>query len=789
MAARITCTRRRGAEIEGDVSSCADAGRCASRRGWMPTSGSSACGSSRTAACRCGSGSRIMTIRSGGSPSCTCTRCGGSTSPSRRCSALGRGARGAPPDPPRRCAPRIPTIRAAAAAFGRAQRRAHRTGRRRARARSGTRTGRASQSDLNARLSRLRRGAAPIERHPGRGGVRPHGVLATVRPARTGPAPTGRSRSVTSARSWMRWRAGVPHGDLCCVGVGPRRNFRARRWWDPVAGAEPVRPAHHPDRTARAETGADRQLGAVARPVRRSRAISRRATASARPRVFRGCDLWPILRAELEEVATTAVAVVRARDGRGGRRTRRARTPCAVVTYAEAGGWGRALMLEARRRRIPSVGLQHGFIYRHWLNYLPRSSTRCSAIGADRGCPIPDRTLVFDRYADAHLPIRRPLPRRPRWSSRAMPGSTSWRPNATALRASCAIASAANSAWTGDQAAGRAGGEILGNPRRAARPGRRRPSAIPAHAADRQDAPGGDRSMTTPTPSGGAANDSVAPAPRPTSARLLVAADAIVTMNSTVAIDGLVLGVPALVIGLPNNLSPFVDGRGDGGRHRSARIASGCSRSCMIRTRAGAIVAAGAAFASRFALRSDGQAARRMATEIRADRAPAAAASLTRGPRTQTPAHQPAGRTKEHEAHESTAYRRRRIRRIASGRRPARAGPRGDRRSTISPPGSMDNIAHLKGTSRLRVRDRHDHERIADGRARRPRRCRLPPRRRRRRQADRRSPGPHDRDQRARHGDRPQARRQEGQVDDDLLDVGGVREEHRPCPSAKTRTW
>ena len=41
----------------------------------------------------------------------------------------------------------------------------------------------------------------------------------------------------------------------------------------------------------------------------------------------------------------------------------------AVVTYAEAGGWGRALVLEARRRGIASVGLQHGFIYRHWLNY------------------------------------------------------------------------------------------------------------------------------------------------------------------------------------------------------------------------------------------------------------------------------------------------------------------------------------------------------------------------------------------------------------------------------------
>ncbi len=44
--------------------------------------------------------------------------------------------------------------------------------------------------------------------------------------------------------------------------------------------------------------------------------------------------------------------------------------PRVVVTYAEAGGWGRAIVLESRRRGIPSVGLQHGFIYRHWLNYL-----------------------------------------------------------------------------------------------------------------------------------------------------------------------------------------------------------------------------------------------------------------------------------------------------------------------------------------------------------------------------------------------------------------------------------
>src|SRR4029077_473212 len=40
---------------------------------------------------------------------------------------------------------------------------------------------------------------------------------------------------------------------------------------------------------------------------------------------------------------------------------------------------------------------------------------------------------------------------------------------------------------------------------------------------------------------------------------LLAAARGIVTVNSTLAIDGMALGVPALVIGLPNNLTPFVE--------------------------------------------------------------------------------------------------------------------------------------------------------------------------------------------------------------------------------------
>jgi UDP-N-acetylglucosamine 2-epimerase len=54
------------------------------------------------------------------------------------------------------------------------------------------------------------------------------------------------------------------------------------------------------------------------------------------------------------------------------------------------------------------------------------------------------------------------------------------------------------------------------------------------------------------------AHVTVLPASAPL-APLLRASRAVVTVNSTVALDAAVIGVPALVVGLPNNLSPFVD--------------------------------------------------------------------------------------------------------------------------------------------------------------------------------------------------------------------------------------
>jgi len=453
---------------------------------------------------------------------------------------------------------------------------------------------------FNARLSRLR-ASRSIDRHPNVAAF-VHTAFWRHSGAKDGPAQESYVGAVLNAVA-----AQGRESDLFCVGVGPRRNFRARRWWDPVAaGGDHSRMITPIERIA-----PNRALQDSFRLWRDRRRLAHLVTSGQGIRDaarYHDCDLWPILEREL-----TAVAMLqwpwsaRAMDEAGAALD--ALQPGAAVTYAEAGGWGRALVLEARRRQIPSIGLQHGFIYRHWLNYR-HELDEFKPIGRDIGCPIPDRTLVFDRYAEATLregghftADRVKVTGNARLDDLAAQIAM-LRPIRSTIRQELGVADRSLAVLAAKFSEIR---HVLGDLTEAV-------AGLPEMQLIIKPHPAETAEVYAPI-AGGISNISIAPT-RADLARLLVAADAIVTMNSTVAIDAIVLNVPALVIGLPNNLSPFVDGGAMVGAAGPAEIRDRLQSLLYDQDARRKVIAAGEAFARRYELRSDGQAARRAATEI-----------------------------------------------------------------------------------------------------------------------------------------------------------------------------
>jgi hypothetical protein len=287
--------------------------------------------------------------------------------------------------------------------------------------------------------------------------------------------------------------------------------------------------------------------------VRRSLWASDELRAHA---VIKGCDCWPLVRQQLAGIALLQFPwSARAMDEAAAALD--AIAPSVAVTYAEAGGWGRAIALECRRRGIPMAGLQHGFIYRHWLNYRHERDEMSPdpAHADDRGFPRPAATLVFDDHAARHLVEAGRFPP----EAIAVTGSPR---QDELLAATSTITPEAVERIRRDTGAVDEKALILfAAKEREARPflptliaavdGMERVQLVikphPAETPAVYDAAiAGARHVSVV--------DAAAPLPP-----LLAAARAIVTVNSTLAIDGMALGIPALVIGLPNNLSPFVE--------------------------------------------------------------------------------------------------------------------------------------------------------------------------------------------------------------------------------------
>jgi len=456
-------------------------------------------------------------------------------------------------------------------------------------------------------------------------------LAAKASRARTRPAPTPEgSTRIAAFVHRAFWRSGASEGSgesyigpvlealegrpgsaVTYVGVGPAANFRARRWWHvfrqdrgrsaaiPVESLAPLASLRDSLRV-----WGDRH--AMRRALWNSSDLQQHA-------IIGGYDCWPAIREELAGIALLQWPwSARAMDEAGAALD--SLRPAVALTYAEAGGWGRALMLEARRRGIPTAGLQHGFIYHSWLNYLHEPDEMRPDPGnpADAGFPRPVKTLVFDDYARTHLEQHGQFPA----ASLVVTGS----PRLDVLvRVAAALSPQEIAAALDAAGAGRSRALILFVAKY--RQARHVLAALAEAVADMPDVQLAVKTHPAETPDAygpvveGRGNIRVLPATAPLAA-LLKASQAIVTVNSTVALDAAVLGVPALVIGLPNNLSPFVEAGIMAGAATATEIAPALRRILYDQGFRLQMERARSEYLPRVGIASDGRAAARSADAV-----------------------------------------------------------------------------------------------------------------------------------------------------------------------------
>jgi len=409
--------------------------------------------------------------------------------------------------------------------------------------------------------------------------------------------------------------ARLPPASLVLVGLGPRTNFRVRGWRhrlaefnDPHARDLPLIPVE-----ALAAWPAIRPSLSVWRERHRILGALVSSPDLRRAAVIDGYDLWPILREQLLGITHLQLPwSARAMDETGAALD--ALKPRIVVTYAEAGGWGRALTLEARRRGIPVAGLQHGFIYRHWLNYLhePDEMAMSARHPEDRGFPRPDLTLLYDGFAERHLIEAGCFPP----SSLAVTGSTRLEAFVEAgrrltsdererIRASAGatpgrklVVLATKFTQVGpwfaplvEAIAGMTDAHL----------------AVKCHPAE---APAPYERVAGSTPNVRVLSSGA------DLAALVACADLLVTVNSTAAVEAMALDVPGLVLALPNNLSPFVEAGVLAGVERCAEIGPAIRGLLYDQEKRQQLSSRRRAFVSRYGIVSEGGAADRAADAI-----------------------------------------------------------------------------------------------------------------------------------------------------------------------------
>ena len=400
---------------------------------------------------------------------------------------------------------------------------------------------------------------------------------------------------------------------LCLVGIGPRVKFKQRRWKDRLAELL--------DPTARdlSVTPVELYWPSCSKPagpiVWRARRATRDALLSSdelrRAAVIRGFDVWPILADEWRALAGVQFPwAARAMDLAAGALD--ALRPSVVFTYAEAGGWGRALTLEARRRGIPVVGAQHGFIHRHWIQYLHEPDEMCpaGANSADRGFPLPDVTLVYDQFTVQHLVENGRFPR----AALAATGS----PRLDAFVEVARELKGDDIERIRERAGARPGQHLVVLASKYTKEFERAFAALVSAVQEMPDVlltmkcHPADAREPYERLADGVPNVTVTDATAGLVA-LTAAARLLVTVNSTAAIEAVAIDVPVLALLLPNYLSPFVEAGAMAGTQTLAEIAPTMRALIDDEASRQALAEGRRAFFDRYEIRADGGAARRAA--------------------------------------------------------------------------------------------------------------------------------------------------------------------------------
>lgn len=111
---------------------------------------------------------------------------------------------------------------------------------------------------------------------------------------------------------------------------------------------------------------------------------------------YRGVQLMPVLREELRrafleilpecaEMLATAARILKEEH------------PDAVIATYETGPWARALIIQAARASIPTLGLQHGMIFDTHYDYMHRHIT-CDPTVNPSGFVVPEVTCVWGSF-------------------------------------------------------------------------------------------------------------------------------------------------------------------------------------------------------------------------------------------------------------------------------------------------------------------------------------------------------------------------------------------------------